>query len=223
VIDALEFLIDVKENGAKDLGRRVAIIGGGDVAMDAARTAKRMNGNPDVTIVYRRTEMYAPASQDEWDGAMSDGVVWRELLAPRSYDGKTLVCERQKLGAFDESGRRACLGTGEYEALEFDTVIGATGSTVIGDVFKAWGLECDRWGNPYVSDAMESSKDGVYVIGDCRKGPSTVVSAMGDAKKAALDILDREELPNDFVRVESDLRRERYHHEAWHVGAAESS
>ncbi|MGI6617850.1 MAG: putative selenate reductase subunit YgfK [Saccharofermentanales bacterium] len=205
VIDALEFLIDVKENGAKDLGHRVAIVGGGDVAMDAARTAKRMKGNPDVTIVYRRTEMYAPASQDEWDGAMADGVVWRELLAPRSYDGKTLVCERQKLGDFDESGRRACLGTDEYEELAFDTVIGATGSTVIGDMFDAWGLECDKWGNPYVSDAMESSVDGVYVIGDCRKGPSTVVSAMGDAKKAALDILEREDLPNDFVRVEVPL------------------
>ena len=94
--------------------------------MDTARLAKRMPGDPEVIIVYRRTEMSAPASQDEFDEAMKEGVGWLELLAPVSYDGKNLVCERQKLGAFDESGRRSSIGTGEFETLEFDTVIGAT-------------------------------------------------------------------------------------------------
>ncbi len=201
VIDSLDFLLSVNKEGPRDLGKRVAVVGAGDVAMDCARLAKRMPGEPDVTIVYRRTEMYAPASQDEFDEAMAEGVEWRELLAPVSYDGKKLVCEKQRLGDFDESGRRACLGTGEYETLEFDTVIGATGARVDHSLFNDWALSVDKSGSPYVSGAMESSVDGVYVIGDCRKGPSTVVAAMGDAKKAVLDILAKEGLNHNFDRV----------------------
>ncbi|HZK29157.1 MAG TPA: putative selenate reductase subunit YgfK [Clostridia bacterium] len=201
VVDALDFLVGVKESGPRDLGKRVAVVGAGDVAMDAARLAKRMPGDPEVTIVYRRTEMYAPASQDEFDGAMEEDVIWRELLAPVSYDGAKLVCEKQCLGSFDESGRRACLGTGEFETLEFDTVIGATGARVDKSLFEKSGMNVDRYGNPRMSDAMETSLEGIYVIGDCRKGPSTVVAAMGDAKKAALDILEREGLEHDFARV----------------------
>lgn len=202
VIDALDFLIDVKENGERDLGKKIAVVGAGDVAMDAARLAKRMPGDPEVTIVYRRTEMYAPASQDEFDGAMEEGVLWRELLAPVSYDGKALVCEKQQLGAFDDSGRRASVGTGEFETLAFDTVIGATGARVDKSLFEILGMNVDSYGDPRLSSAMESSIDGVYVVGDCRKGPSTVVAAMGDAKKAALDILEKEALEHDFVHIE---------------------
>ena len=202
VIDALDFLIDVKENGERDLGKKIAVVGAGDVAMDAARLAKRMPGDPEVTIVYRRTEMYAPASQDEFDGAMEEGVLWRELLAPVSYDGKALVCEKQQLGAFDDSGRRASVGTGEFETLAFDTVIGATGARVDKSLFETLGMNVDSYGDPRLSSAMASSIDGVYVVGDCRKGPSTVVAAMGDAKKAALDILEKEALEHDFVHVE---------------------
>ena len=201
VLDSLDFLLSVKKDGPRDLGKKVAVVGAGDVAMDCARLAKRMPGSPEVTIVYRRTEMYAPASQDEFDEAMSEDVEWRELLAPVSYDGKQLVCEKQYLGGFDESGRRACLGTGEMVTLEFDTVIGATGARVDQSLFNDWKLSCDKWGSPFVSDAMESSIDGVYVIGDCRKGPSTIVAAMGDAKKAAIDILAKEGLAHNFDRV----------------------
>lgn len=202
VMDALDFLIETKDKGARDLGKRIAVIGAGDVAMDAARLARRMPGDPEVTIVYRRTEMYAPASQDEFDGAMEEGIIWRELLAPVSYDGKALVCEKQQLGGFDESGRRACLGTGEFETLAFDTVIGATGARVDKGLFEKLGMNVDSYGDPRLSVGMESSLDGVYVIGDCRKGPSTVVAAMGDAKKAALDILAKEGLDHDFIQVQ---------------------
>ncbi len=201
VLDALDFLIQSKEGGLPDLGKRIAVIGAGDVAMDAARLAKRLPGDPEVAIVYRRTEMYAPASQDEFDSAMEEGIEWLELLAPVSYDGKELVCEKQRLGAFDESGRRSCQGMGERVTLEFDTVIGATGARVDKGLFEKLGMNLDSYGDPRLSAAMESSLDGVYVVGDCRKGPSTVVAAMGDAKKAALDILAREKLENDFVQV----------------------
>ncbi len=202
VLDALDFLIRTRAEGPRDLGKRIAVIGGGDVAMDAARLAKRLPGDPEVALVYRRTEMYAPASQDEFDGAVEEGVKWMELLAPVSYDGRELVCEKQRLGAFDESGRRSCQGTGERVTLAFDTVIGATGARVDKGLFKKLGLKLDEQGDPRLSSALESSLDGVYVVGDCRKGPSTVVAAMGDAKKVALDILAREKLENDFVRAQ---------------------
>ncbi len=201
LVDALDFLTAVKETGPRDLGKRIAVIGAGDVAMDAARLALRMPGEPEVTIVYRRTEMYAPASQDEFDTAMEEGVGWRELLAPIRYDGRKLVCEKQKLGDFDESGRRSSLGTGELETLEFDTVIGATGALADKHLFERLGVKVDAHGDPLLSAAMECSIDGVYVIGDCRRGPSTVVAAMGDAKKAAGDILNKEGLVHDFVHV----------------------
>ena len=109
---------------------------------------------------------------------------------------------RSQLGAFDDSGRRASVGTGEFETLAFDTVIGATGARVDKSLFETLGMNVDSYGDPRLSSAMESSIDGVYVVGDCRKGPSTVVAAMGDAKKAALDILEKEALEHDFVHVE---------------------
>lgn len=202
VLDALDFLVEVKERGPRDLGKKVAVIGAGDVAMDTARLARRMPGEPEVTIVYRRTEMYAPASQDEFDAAMEEGVLWRELLAPVSFDGQNLICEKQKLGGFDASGRRAMTGTGEMETLVFDTVIGATGARVDRTLFDRLGLNLDGDGNPRLSEDMESSLENVYLIGDCRKGPSTVVAAMGDARKAALSILAKEGLSHDFVRFE---------------------
>ncbi|NLB50052.1 MAG: putative selenate reductase subunit YgfK, partial [Clostridiaceae bacterium] len=201
VLDALDFLIGVKEEGPRDLGKRIAVIGAGDVAMDAARLAKRMPGDPEVTLVYRRTDMYAPASQDEFDEAMEEGVRWLELLAPVRLDNGKLICERQELADFDASGRRSTAGRDEFETLEFDTVIGATGARVDKSLFERLGIKTDSYGDPRLSAAMETSLNGLYVIGDCRKGPSTVVAAMGDAKKAALDILAREGLDHDFIRV----------------------
>lgn len=201
VMDALDFLVSVKEKGPRDLGRKVAVIGAGDVAMDAARLARRMPGQPEVTLVYRRTESYAPASTDEFDEAMEEGVLWRQLLAPVSYRDGQLVCEIQELTGFDESGRRSSVGTGQYETLPFDTVIGATGARADRAFFEDLGLNLDSRGNPLLTGGMESSRRGVYLVGDCRKGPSTVVAAMGDARKAALDILAREGLDDDFIKV----------------------
>ncbi len=77
-----------------------------------------------------------------------------------------------------------------------------TGARVDKSLFETLGMNVDSYGDPRLSSAMESSIDGVYVVGDCRKGPSTVVAAMGDAKKAALDILEKEALEHDFVHVE---------------------
>lgn len=208
VQDALELLLRAKKGEKIDMGKRVAVVGAGDVAMDCSRLAKRTEGVEQVDIVYRRTETYMPASQQEYDDALAEGVGVKELLAPVSFDGKTLVCEKMELGDYEPSGRKSVVGTGEMEELEYDFVIGATGARVNPEIFERFGLELDDRKRPKLNDCLESSVENVFVIGDCRKGPSTVVQAMGDARDVTIEILRREELDHDFERVEVPLPQE---------------
>lgn len=143
-----------------------------------------------------------PASQDEYDDALAEGVGVLELLAPVSYDGKTLRCEKMELGDYDASGRKSVNGTAEFLDLDYDFVIGATGASVNPGIFEKFGLALDERRRPKLSEVFESSESNVYVVGDCRRGPSTVVAAMGDSRTVAKEILRREGLPNDFERVE---------------------
>lgn len=200
ITDAIDFLWNVRmEGGHEDLGKSVAVIGAGDVAMDCVRTALRQDGVEDVKLIYRRTEAYMPATQEEVNDVKDiDGIEILELVGTNSYDGKTLVCEKMDLGDFDESGRRAVTATGETFELEFDTVIGATGAQVDKTAFVNNKLNCDDSGYAKLLPSLETSEENVYVIGDCRRGASTIVKAMGDAKVVALDILEKENLDNDF-------------------------
>lgn len=202
VLDALEFLYKTRNEGGLDLGKRVAVVGAGDVAMDCSRLSKRQKGVEEVVLVYRRTESYMPATQEEVEDVKSEGIPIYELTAPVSYDGKKLVCEKMKLGDFDASGRKACEGTGEFVEYEFDTVIGATGARVDLEAFKANGVNMDERGRLKLLPTGESNIENVYFIGDCKKGPSTIVRAMADAKNAAIDILNKEGLGNDFRIME---------------------
>ena len=209
IVDALAFLEESKVNQCKvELGKQVAVIGGGDVAMDCARAAKRAPGVEKVTLVYRRTKEFMPAEPEEIRLAIEDGVEVVELHAPIRYDGKTLHCEKMQLGEYDESGRRGINGTGEKVDLAFDTVICAVGARVDNSLFEAAGLKLDGRGKPVLNAAGESSLANVYVAGDCKAGPSTIVSAIADAKFAAIDILRKLNLENDFVRVEIPQKEE---------------
>ena len=202
LLDALAFLEESKQADCKvPLGRRVAVIGGGDVAMDCARAAKRAPGVEKVTLVYRRTRDFMPADAEEVRLALEDGVELVELHAPLRYlDGK-LHCEKMKLGDWEPGGRRSVLGTGEEVVLDFDNVISAVGARVEDSLFRAAGLELDGRGRPSLSAGCESSLPGVYVAGDCKAGPSTIVQAVADAKAAARDILGKLGLSHDFVRL----------------------
>lgn len=203
LIDALTFLEDSKKNDCKvSIGQSVAVIGGGDVAMDCARAAKRAPGVKEVTIVYRRTRAQMPAEYEEIVDALEDGVVLMELTAPLAYDGKTLRCEKMQLGDFDASGRRSVTGTGEYLELAFDTVIAAVGARVDTTLFAANKLDCNSAGYPTLNAANEASIANVYVAGDCKVGPSTIVKAVADSKEIAKDILSKEGIQHDFVRME---------------------
>jgi putative selenate reductase len=198
-IDALKFLEDAKTSGyTLDIGKRVAVIGGGDVAMDCARAAKRNKGVEKATIVYRRTREFMPAQSEEIELALADGVEVIELCAPLNYMSGVLTCEIMTLGDYDASGRRGIVGTGKKTEMQFDTVIGAVGARVDTSLFAKNGLALDSKGFPALNATGESSVSGVYVAGDCKAGPATVVKAIADSKTIAADILCKLNLANDF-------------------------
>jgi putative selenate reductase len=200
VIDALKFLEESRRSDCTlDLGKRVAIIGGGDVAMDCARAAKRNRGVESAVIVYRRTRAFMPAQFEEQELAREDGVEMLELLAPEAYSNGVLVCEKMRLGAYDETGRRGVEGTGEKRELAFDTVIGAVGARVDTELFVKNGIALNAKGFPEVNGSCESSVPGVYIAGDCKAGAAVVVKAIADGKAAAAGILRRLGLSADFT------------------------
>lgn len=200
-VNAIAFLENYKaQKGNVNLGKHVCVIGGGNVAMDAARAAKRAPGVESVSIVYRRTKNYMPADHEEIQLALEEGILFRELLSPSEYKDGKLVCEEMVLGDRDASGRRSPVATGKMSALDADTVIVAVGEQVDGEVLAKNGIELDAKGFPKVSAACETSIPGVYVAGDVKKGPASIVKAVADGKAVAKDILSREGLSADFVK-----------------------
>ncbi|MDR2398150.1 MAG: FAD-dependent oxidoreductase, partial [Spirochaetaceae bacterium] len=201
-MDALQFLEAFKSSGgALDLGKQVAVIGGGDVAMDCARAAKRNPGVEKVSIVYRRTRDFMPAQAEEREGALADGVDIIELCAPETFKAGILRCEVMRLGDYDASGRRSIVGTGTHVELPFDRVIGAVGAQVDTVLFVQNGISLNPKGFPVLNTALESSVADVYIAGDCKAGAATVVKALADSKTIAQDILRKLKIPGDFVQV----------------------
>jgi putative selenate reductase len=170
------------------LGKDVVVIGGGNTAMDAARAAKRIEGVENVRLVYRRTKRYMPADEEELALALEDGVEFMELLAPVGVKDGVLTCKVMELGAPDASGRRSPADTGKTVGIPASAVITAVGELVDSALFKANGLELDKRGKAVVSESMESSVKNLYVVGDARRGPATVVEAIADATAAAVAI-----------------------------------
>ncbi len=162
----------------------VAVIGGGNTAMDAARLAKR-SGAKTVTLVYRRTKRYMPADSQELELALAEGVRFLELAAPKQQGEGKLIYERMELGAPDASGRRSPVPTGELGEIECDLVISAVGEQVDPEVFAASGVELDAKGRP----SFRTNLEGVYAGGDALRGPATVVEGIADAARFAQAVL----------------------------------
>ena len=197
--DALRFLEDSKKTSCGlELGKKVAVIGGGDVAMDCARAAKRNKGVESVSIVYRRTREFMPSQYEEQELALADGVEFKELLAPEKWADGILGCEVMRLSDYDSSGRRGIEGTGEKTELRFDTLIGATGAGVDTEAFARNRIALNAKGFPEINDNRESSVPDVYIAGDCKAGAATVVKAIADGKAAVADILRKIGLEADF-------------------------
>ena len=198
-LNAISFLSDFKaKKGNVTLGKHVCVIGGGDIAMDTARAAKRAIGVETVSIVYRRTKKYMPADAEEIHAALSDGVIFKELLAPSAIKEGKLICTEMVLGNRDASGRRSPVSTGKTVMLDADSVIVAVGEQVDSDLMKKIGIEIDSKGFPEVSKTLETSIANVYIAGDAKRGPATIVKAMADGKVISKDILSKLGLTVDF-------------------------
>lgn len=176
-------------------GKKVIVVGGGNVAMDAARSALRM-GAEHVYIVYRRSEAEMPARLEEVHHAKEEGVEFQNLCNPVEILGDEngrvngLKCIRMELGEPDESGRRRPVAIPDSEfVLDVDTVIMAIGTSpnpLISGTTK--GLDTNRWGCLVVNEEMATTKDKVYAGGDAVTGAATVILAMGAGKTAAVSI-----------------------------------
>ncbi|TLM72401.1 MAG: NADPH-dependent glutamate synthase, partial [Actinobacteria bacterium] len=186
-------------------GRRVVVVGGGNVAMDAARTALRL-GAEEVVLAYRRTEAEMPARVEEVEHAKQEGVRFELLCSPvevRGHDGWVtgFVAQRMELGEPDESGRRApvCVLGSDFE-IECDTVIPAVG-TRAHPLLKAAapGVELTARGYVAADEDGATSLPGVYAGGDIVTGAATVILAMGAGKKAARAMDDRLRSPDSAV------------------------
>ncbi len=183
------------------VGKKVAVIGGGNVAMDAARTAMRV-GYEEVYIVYRRTEAELPARLEEIRHAKEEGIIFKLLHSPvEIYEKEGYVngmkLEVMELGEPDESGRRKPVPTGNFIDMDVDTVIVALGTgpnPIIQKSAENEGLELDtnKWGYIIVNEETgETSIPGVYAGGDVAPvGESNAINAMGAGKKAAKAIDD---------------------------------
>ena len=175
-------------------GKKVAVVGGGNVAMDAARCAKRLGA--DVTVIYRRTEAELPARHEEVEHAMEEGIVFHFLTNPVSISGNdgwvsSIRCQKMELGEPDASGRRRPVPVeGSEEDLEMDCVIMALGTSpnpLIKSTTK--GLDTQKWGGIVVQeDTGLTSREHVYAGGDAVTGAATVILAMGAGKTAAAAI-----------------------------------
>lgn len=207
-VNALDFLAEFKKNDGKlEIGRNVVVIGGGNTAMDTARAAKRTTGVEHVYLVYRRTKRYMPADAEELEMAVEDGVEFKELLAPVKLENGRLLCNVMKLSDIDASGRRGVSETGETVEVPADTVIAAVGELVPTDFYKDNGINVNERGKALVNtDTLETSREGVFVIGDGLGGPATVVEAMRDARKAVESILGKP-AAKDFDDTVSDLSK----------------
>lgn len=175
------------------VGKAVAVVGGGNVAMDAARTALRL-GAGHVYLLYRRSMVEMPARLAEVHHAREEGITFKllrnpvEILADDRKNITGIKVQEMTLGCLDESGRAACLPVeGAYEVIPVDTVIVAVGSAVNTICTGATcGLDAGRRGHVRVDpETQETSLDGVFAGGDVVTGSATVISAMGAAKKAA--------------------------------------
>ncbi|MDD5382212.1 MAG: NADPH-dependent glutamate synthase [Candidatus Margulisbacteria bacterium] len=181
-----EYLTPVK------IGKRVAVVGGGNVAMDSARVSLRL-GAEEVTILYRRTHDEMPARKEEIERAVEEGIVFKILTLPIKYHANNegwvseAECIQMELGEPDSSGRRRPVEIPNSNfKIPIDTVIVAIGNSPNPLVpHRTPNLKTEKWGGVIVTAAGLTSIPGVYAGGDIVRGAATVISAMGDGKVAA--------------------------------------
>ncbi|MBE9547717.1 MAG: FAD-dependent oxidoreductase [Proteobacteria bacterium] len=201
VFGGVEFLRDFNINedawlsGEKTLGSRVAVIGGGNSAIDAARCAVRLGA--DVTILYRRLRQDMPAAEEEIQAAEHEGIKIEYLVAPTNITGENgkvsgITCQRMELGDFDRSGRKRPVAIeGSEFTLSVDAVIAAIGQTPdVSFVPEDSGVSINKWSCFDLADGSKSQTTdaGFFAGGDAVTGPDTVIEAIAAGHQAAQDI-----------------------------------
>jgi len=195
VVDAISFIYDLRAKGfaSVPVGDKVAVIGMGMTAIDAATQAKRL-GAKEVTLVYRRTQDEMPCTEHELNIAKLDGckIIW--LAAPKEIIGKAgkvnqLICDVMHLGAPDASGRRSPVASGETFSLDVDMVIKAAGQMPFQSLVEANSLQ-NNHGKIAVKEKANTNMKGVFAGGDCVNGGKEVVDAVQAGKDGAKSIID---------------------------------
>ena len=206
VSTGIDFLRCVNRGERPEIGSDVAVIGGGNVAMDVARAAVRLGAK--VTVYYRRSEAEMPADRDELREAMDEGVQFRFLTAPVEIGGGggalSLKLERMELGTEDAKGRRSVTGTGEFETVPVTAVLSATGQKV-----DLGGIEVPVGAHGTVdADSLtcQTRVPDVFAGGDAVTGPQFVIDAIAAGKEAAVSI-------HRFVHAGQTLNLGRDHHD----------
>ncbi len=206
VIDSLDFLSNVKTNSVQSIGKNIAVIGGGNTAIDTARTAKRVAGDKSkVTLIYRRTKNEMPADKDEIKSMLEEGIELLELTAPLkiNYPVLKLTCVKMQLGPKDESGRAKPVEIpGSEIELEFDTIIPAIGQDVASGFISSL-----RTKHP---DTYETQFENVFLGGDALRGASTLIKAIADGKKTAHEIIEKVKgnSPEDLLEIRKNISKD---------------
>ena len=206
VLNAFEFLKEAKKGKAFELGHHVLVIGGGNTAMDVARTARRLVGdNASVKVLYRRTRAEMPADREEIEALLSENIGLYELLSPEKInviDGRivSLSCAKMKLEKSSSGGRPTPVRTGDA-LIDFpaDTLIPALGQETELDFINPGDLKTRDSSN-------ETSLDGVFIGGDALRGAATIVKAVGDGRKTARRIAEKAgiSLPSETLIADRD-------------------
>jgi formate dehydrogenase major subunit len=189
VIGGIDFLIKVTQNEELKIGKKIFVVGGGNTAMDVARTAVRL-GAEEVRVLYRRTEEEMPAEKIEIHEAKEEGVIFDFLVSPIEViqeNGKAVAvkCQKMELGEPDESGRRRPVPIeGAIDTFETDTIVAAIGQKITLDNIK--GIETTDWGTIAVDETTYmTNQEGVFAGGDAVAGPGIAIKAVAEGKNAA--------------------------------------
>ena len=193
VYGGVDFLRKVNLGKKPRIGKKCAVIGGGNVAMDVCRTAIRL-GAQDTYVIYRRSQAEMPADAEEVAEAMEEGVQFRFLSAPAEILGengkvKAIKVEIMELGEPDEKGRRKPVGTGKFETIEVSAVIGAIGQKVDLGGIAPEGMTFNKNGT-IIADAvtLQTSQPDVFVGGDVYTGPKFAIDAIAAGREAAISL-----------------------------------
>ena len=193
VYGGIDFLRSTLTGKHVKLGERVAVIGGGNVSVDVARSAIRL-GAKEVTLIYRRGRDELKADPEEIEDALNEGVKLHLLASPVEIIGKdgavtALKLEKMKLGAPDASGRRSPVSTGEFETMDVDNVIGAIGQIIDWGGIEKGSMQLDRKGCVTVNElSYQTGEPDVFAGGDVVTGPAFVIHAIADGKEGAVSI-----------------------------------